>query len=137
MRSIMRRIKRDIKNFIIEAKRPANIILFSVAVLVLSYMAIRHYSNRGKVLANPVELEGIILKVTPCFKNGKCIEYEYEYQETVYQREARVSWSFANWCRSRNNCKGMKFKVLIQEGNPGNTLVFWEDMYEAAKKTGK
>ena len=130
-------IKKYFDRFKKDAKKPGNIILFSVAAIILSIFVIQQRQDKAKVLENPIETKGEILRVKPCFKNGKCIDYQYQYKDSVYKRDASISWAFAKWCESRNDCKGMKFKMLVEKDNPNNVLVYWKEMYEEAKQSGK
>lgn len=126
-------IKKNFDRFKKDARKPGNIFLFSVAVIVLSFLVLQQRQNKAKVLESPIEAKGEILRIKPCFKNGKCIDYEFQYKDSAYIRDARISWAFAKWCENRNDCKGMKFKVLVEKENPNNVLVYWEEMYEKAR----
>ena len=120
-----------------EAKKPGNIILFSIAAIILSVFVIQQRQDKARVLENSVETEGEILRVKPCYKNGKCIDYQYQYEDSLYKSEASISWAFAKWCENRNDCKGMKFKVLVEKNNHKNFLVYWKEMYEEEKKSNE
>jgi hypothetical protein len=130
-------IKKYFDQFEKDIKKPGNIILFSIATIVLSILVIQQRQDRARVLENPIETKGEILRIKPCYKNGKCMEYQYQYKDSIYKREASISWAFAKWCENRNDCKGMQFRVLVEKNNPNNVLVYWEEMFEEAKQASK
>ena len=111
-----------------------NITLLILAALFIWWDTSRKQEIRERVLSSPVTVEATILKTKGCFKNGKCIDFEYEYQNKIYEEDASVTWGFANWCESRNDCKGMKFRLVLEEGYPENFLVYWEEMFEKEKQ---
>lgn len=40
---------------------------------------------------------------------------------------------FASWCRDKNNCVGLKFKIIINKDNPKQQIVEWDKIFEEKK----
>lgn len=128
-------IKNWINTFIKDVKNPNNIILFCLAVLLISYLSMKHYHDKNKVLNDLAGVEAEIIRFKSCFKNGKCIDFKYAYNGVTYREVASVSWAFFKWCEKRDGCKGLKFKVHLEKNNPENILVYWKEMFEEMKNS--
>jgi hypothetical protein len=114
--------------------RRENIVLLLLVGGFLIWYTSHQKELTKAVRENPVETEATILRVKGCFKNGKCIDFAYSFEGELYQGSASVTWKFANWCKARNDCRGMKFRMVLEDGNPENFLVYWEEMYSAERK---
>lgn len=117
--------------------QPGNVVLIAFAAGFIWWDTSRKQENRDLVLDSPVSVKATILGTKGCYKNGKCIDFEYQYKDNTYEEDATITWEFFNWCESRNDCKGMKFKLVLEEGNPENILVYWEEMYQQKKERNK
>ena len=122
-------INKFFKKIYLELVRKENRLILIGLVLFLIYARVDGYYYRKAINENKVTIEAEIIGAKGCFKNGKCIDFMYEYNGIIYKEDARVIWSLASWCEQNNNCKGMKYKIDIQKDSPENCLTYWEDMY--------
>lgn len=118
-------------------KDPGNIFLLSLLIITLVILKANELRDRKKLFANPYETTAEILRIKPCFKNGKCMDFQYIYNGVTYKSDASISWEFALWCEKRNHCRGKSFRILLQKDDPENILVYWQEMYVKAKEDGE
>ncbi|MBP2834249.1 hypothetical protein J8281_18780 [Aquimarina sp. U1-2] len=103
------------------------IVLFSGVIL---YTGIQSYFYKRAVIKNSYETIAVITGIKDCYKNGRCIKYNYEYQGQKFNDEANTNWAFSNWCKSRNDCKGYKFKILLDKKHPEKNIAEWDSIFK-------
>ena len=84
----------------------------------------------GQIHRNEEIVTAEIIGIVDCFKNGRCVNYQYSYEGVVYQQKASSNWTFSNWCAERNDCKGYKFDLFIDKTNPENSTANWKDIFD-------
>jgi hypothetical protein len=97
---------------------------------VLIYVGIYIYLNKKAVLDNPYQTTATITGFKNCYKNGRCIEYTYEYNGIKYSDYANSDWNFSNWCERKNDCIGFEFKITLDKENPKNHTADWEEIFK-------
>ena len=76
-----------------------------------------------------IELIAEITSLDKCSKNGRCIFYKYEYNGIEYKGRSRIDLSFSGWCKSKNECKGLKFKITVMKSNPEKRYADWNKIF--------
>lgn len=138
MRAILKWFRKKLLYWWNELKKPVNIAWLVCATLFLLYQSIKSEKDGQAILNDPATVYGEILRVKGCFKNGKCIDFKYEFEGETYYEDASVSWPFANWCKRKDGgCYGMRFRIDLERSNPENILVYWEEMWhKELQRTG-
>jgi len=67
-----------------------------------------------------------ITSVEKCSKNGRCIYYKYIYDGIEYEGRSRIDVLFSGWCKSQNNCVGLKFKIKVMKSDPEKRIAAWD-----------
>ncbi len=93
-------------------------------------VVIRNVIIKNDVKSDPVELIAEIISLEKCSKNGRCIFYKYDYNGIEYNGRSRVDLSFSGWCKSRNDCVGLKFKVTVMKSDPEKRYADWDKILE-------
>ena len=102
---------------------------------IIMYVMLQSYFYKKSVLDNPYETTATITGIVNCFKNGRCIEYNYEYEEKKYTDKANSTWGFSNWCENKNDCKGFKFKITLNKGKPHQNIADWDNVFKKKQLT--
>ena len=97
---------------------------------ILLYVVIENHLTRRDVLSDPVELIAEITSLKRCSKNGRCIYYMYNYKGIEYIGRSRVDILFSGWCKSRNGCAGLRFKIKVMKSNPEKRIVDWDKVID-------
>ena len=92
---------------------------------IVLFVVIRNGLAKNDVMSDPIELTAEITSLKKCAKNDRCILFKYNYDGIEYTGRSRVDLSFAGWCKSRNDCVGLKFNITVLRSNPEKRIVNW------------
>lgn len=95
---------------------------------VFTYLGVHNFFYKKSILENPDNVVATIVDITNCFKNGRCVEYEYKYNGETYKDFTRCDWDFSNWCATKGDCKGFKFEITINKKEPEENIAKWDEI---------
>ena len=61
------------------------------------------------------------------------MNFKYNYEGIEYKGRSRVDVLFTGWCKSYNDCRGLKFKITVMRSNPEKTIADWNKIIEEKK----
>ena len=114
-----------------EWKKSYSIVIFwSVVFGIIIYVVTHNIIERDAVRENPYETLATITSIEKCSKNGRCVYYKYVYKGKEYIGRSRTDISFSGWCKGKNDCKGFKFKIIVNRDNPEQKTVNWDEVFD-------
>ncbi|MBG6130874.1 hypothetical protein IWQ47_002344 [Aquimarina sp. EL_43] len=105
-------------------------VFFIIIFGIVAYVVAHNTMEEAAVRESPFETTATITSLEKCSKNGRCIYYEYKYEGKKYKARSRTDFMFAGWCRNKNNCVGLKFKIIINKDNPKQQIVEWDKVLD-------
>ena len=98
-------------------------------IALIIFVFFQSYYYEKAIKKNPFELTAEVIGIENCYKNGRCIVFQYEYKNKTYTDRANSDWAFSNWCKEKNDCRGYKFKLTIDKDNPEKNITDWEKLF--------
>lgn len=101
-------------------------VLSAIVIYVVTYNIIEWEAVRK----NPFETLATITNIEKCSKSGRCIYYKYTYKGKEYKGRSRIDIYFSRWCKNKNDCIGLKFKIIVNKDNPEQKTVDWDRVFK-------
>lgn len=108
----------------------SSIIFWSVVFGIIIYVVAHNIIEREAVREKPYETLATITNLEKCSKYGRCLYYKYVYEGKEYIGRSRTDISFSGWCKDKNDCKGFKFKIIINRDDPEQKTVDWDKIFD-------
>lgn len=114
-----------------ELRKSYSVLVFWLVIVgIIVYVIAHNIIERNEVKKNPYETIATITRIEKCSKRGRCVYYKYSYGKKEYEGRSRTDFIFTRWCKDKNECIGLKFKIIINKDNPEQQLVNWDKVFD-------